>query len=160
MNYPFKLQHQKVRNTRVLTTTVSSSNPKSSTNRGRIPVLMTTSIRSLGPSVRYEMAQHASDWMDLSLWWSSWIMEGSICWTALKRGKGFLFLQRFDRVQVRLRRYPTWKTLRVTLCIYTCKSRDVGCPEETHRSIWRELCQQRRDDATINQGISIWWTIT
>lgn len=40
------------------------------------------------------MAQHASGRMDLSLWCSSWIIEGSICWAALKRGKGFVFLQK------------------------------------------------------------------
>lgn len=153
-------QDQNGKNTGVLTTTESSSKPNSSTNRGRIPVLMTTSIRSLGPSVRYEIAQHASDRTDLSPWWSSWIMEGSICWTALKRGKGFLFLQRFDRVHVRLRRYPTCKIFTFCMFVYICHFRDVASREETHRSIWCESCQQRRDDTTVDQGVSIGWTIT
>lgn len=49
----------------------------SSTSRGTMPVFTTTSIRSLSPSVRYEMAQHASDKTSLSVRWSSWIREGS-----------------------------------------------------------------------------------
>lgn len=83
-----------------LTTMESSPDPNSFTSWGTTPVCTTTSILSLGPSVRYEMAQQVSASTSLSSWCRRRISVGSICFTASRGGAGFLLRHRFDRVQV------------------------------------------------------------
>lgn len=83
-----------------LTTMESSPDPNSFTSWGTTPVCTTTSILSLGPSVRYEMAQQVSASTSLSSWCRRRISVGSICFTASSGGAGFLLRHRFDRVQV------------------------------------------------------------
>ena len=72
-----------------------------------IPASITAWILSLGPSVRYDRAQQASDSTSRSEWWISSARAGRHWHTALNGGGGFLLRQRFDSVHVTLRRNGT-----------------------------------------------------
>jgi len=72
-----------------------------------VPASMTAWILSLGPSVRYERAQQASDRTSRSEWWMSRASAGRHWHTASNGGGGFLLRQRFDSVHVTLRRNET-----------------------------------------------------
>lgn len=63
----------------MLTTTDSSLKPSSFTRRGIIPVWTTTSIRSLAPSVKYEIAQQASASTSISSQCRRRMRVGRIC---------------------------------------------------------------------------------
>ena len=72
-----------------------------------LPASITAWILSLGPSVRYDRAQQASDSTSRSEWWISSARAGRHWHTAVNGGGGFLLRQRFDSVHVTLRRNGT-----------------------------------------------------
>jgi len=72
-----------------------------------VPASITAWILSLGPSVRYDRAQQASDNTSRSEWWTNSDSAGRHWHTALNGGGGFLLRQRFDSVHVTLRRNGT-----------------------------------------------------
>ena len=72
-----------------------------------VPASITAWILSLGPSVRYDRAQPASDNTSRSVWWTSSVRAGKHWHTALNGGGGFLLRHRFDSVHVTLRRNGT-----------------------------------------------------
>ena len=75
----------------------------SSTRRRQTPASITAWILSLGPSDRYESAQHASASTSASLWNSSRASTDKHGDTMAKLGVGFLPRHRFDRAHTPLR---------------------------------------------------------
>ena len=93
-----------------LTMIATFVDPRSWTNRGTTPVSIITDIFSLGPSVKYESAQHASATISSSWWLMRKARAGRADFIDSKFGAGFLFRHKLDSVQVTLRRNWHYKT--------------------------------------------------